>query len=75
MTMTNIKFYDYGCLCNGWADVYVNNVLVLTKLKGKNAVDIYETLMCDRTRNDPSVNVRIVNITEYGGSGFIEGDN
>lgn len=72
--MTKIKFHDYGCLGNGWADVFVNNILVLTKLKGKDAVDIYNAIMCDEARKDPEVEVRIVNCAEYGGRGFIEED-
>lgn len=70
--MTKIKFHDYGCLGNGWADVFVNNVLVLTKLKGKDAVDIYNAINVDKVRSDPDVEVRVVNCTEYGGDGFIE---
>ena len=70
--MTKIKFHDYGCLGNWWADVFVNNVLVLTKLKGRDALDIYNAILNDRVRNDPDVEVRIVNCTEYGGTGFIE---
>ena len=70
--MTKIKFHDYGCLGNGWADVFVNNVLVLTKLKGNDALDIYNAIECDRAKNDPDLEVRIVNCKEYGGEGFIE---
>ena len=64
--MTKIKFKDYGCLGNGWADVYINNQLVLTHLKGQDALDVIKVILQEET-----CELQYNKLTEYGGEGFI----